>query len=183
MIEAQTISERYRENLSRERHILIPELVTCLLEHNEFEQIFGYNHYNKYNISKQIYKYFYTSKFIGNILEKPSIAKMLSLWRLSISASSKIVPMEYMSYKPHFVMVSPQGQSNMPRDMFDAGRKFKSECLDHRMNQFTQFTKWAVFCSEDLTNEVLAILEEVTKCGNHFKYFTTPPECFFVEKD
>lgn len=51
------------------------------------------------------------------------------------------------------------------------------------MSQFTQFTKWAVFCSEDLTNEVLSILEELTKCGSHFKYLTTSPECFFVEKD
>lgn len=84
LVEAETISERYKENLTHEKHILIPELVTCLLEHNEFEQVFGYSHYNKYNISKQIYKFFYTSKFIGNILEKPSIMKMLSLWRLSL---------------------------------------------------------------------------------------------------
>ena len=67
MIEAETVSERYRENLSGEKHVLIPELLSCLLEHETFEQIFGYNHYSKYNISKQVYKYFYAGKFVGNV--------------------------------------------------------------------------------------------------------------------
>ncbi len=31
LVEVETISERYRENLTREKHILIPEMISCLL--------------------------------------------------------------------------------------------------------------------------------------------------------
>lgn len=75
------------------------------------------------------------------------------------------------------------GITKVPRDMFEAGKDFKYGLLQYRMNQFTQFSKWAVFCSQDLTGEVLKILEEFTKCGSHFKYINTAPDCFFVEND
>jgi hypothetical protein len=102
---------------------------------------------------------------------------------MQIKPISEIVRMEKFNYLPNYIVVAPTGNAKVPRDMFDAGRDFKFNLLQYRMNQFTQFTKWAVFCSQDLTGEVLKVLEEFTKCGNHFKYLTTPPDCFFVEKD
>jgi hypothetical protein len=36
LIEVETISERYRENLAREKHVLIPEFVNCLLTQDSF---------------------------------------------------------------------------------------------------------------------------------------------------
>lgn len=98
MIEVETISERYRENLTREKHVLIPEHVNCLLTQDSFQEVYGYNHYKKFNISKHIYKYFYSSKFVGNMLEKPSVKKMLTLWRMQIKPVSELMKMEKFNY-------------------------------------------------------------------------------------
>lgn len=51
------------------------------------------------------------------------------------------------------------------------------------MFQFSELDKWMVFCPKSLTDQVVSILTFLAQCGAHFKYFSSQPQCFFVEED
>lgn len=184
LIEGEIINSRSEEvSKDREKRILIPEFLNMLIEHEEFKLIFGFDYYKKYKISQSLYKYFYGSRFIGNILEKPSVKKMITLWRLEIEQKSEILRFVKPSFYPEYMMVNPQGPSKLQRNLSEKSQEFYYQVLQHRMASFTQFKKWAVFCSKNILESVMKILKFLTECGDHFKYLSTKPECFFVESD
>lgn len=183
LVEAEVVSSRSDISGERKTRILIPEFLNLMVDHEKFKVIFGFDYYKKFKISRFLYKYFYTSRFIGNVLEKPSVKKMLTLWRLEIEKKSEILRFVKPDFYPEYLMVSPQGPSKLQKNLADSSQDFEYQALQYRMSQFTPFKKWAVFCSKGILEKVTSALKSLTECGEHFKYFSTKPECFFVESD
>ena len=183
LIEGETVSERHRKRLRRRREVLIPELITVLLTQDRFSEIYSYDHYKKFNISKQLYKYFYGSKFLGNMLEKQSVKRVRDFWRLKIDPEAEIFNFRRLDYYPEYGVVSPQGAAKIQRGLLEEDRFFEKTILEHRMNHFTKLTNWAVFCSKDLMDETTEMLQSLTERSDHFKYVNSTPECFFVKSD
>lgn len=130
-----------------------------------------------------MFNYYYSCRFVGNLLEKDRVKKFITRWKFSITPSPFMMNMRTLDYQPDFELISPNGPSKIERNFLKKEYDFRDRVLQHRMNQFQSLKNWVVFCPQNCTEKAVQILTDLSTTGSHFKYFDSKPQCFFVDSE
>lgn len=96
------------------------------------------------------------------MLEKPSVRKILNRQRIKLDFISTPVKFKRFGIDPCYVLKGERGQpKTFYRDLLIESSHFKNRIMKENMDQYTHFQNCAVFCSQELTNEVSSLLEKM----------------------
>lgn len=183
LIEAVSIQNRFGFVEDCQKRILIPSLVTLLLNEDSYRKVFGNGYFESFNINRDMYDYYYSCKFVGNLMEKEKAKRYMARWKFSIVPKPYMLTMASLPYQPDIELVAPTGIHKLQRNLCTTHDNFRNQALQLRMNQFSTLNKWVVFCPFEIREKAVEILTLLTQCAEHFKYFESAPDCFFVDYD
>lgn len=96
---------------------MIPSLLSLFVQDPIYDKIFGASYYDKINVDREQFNYYYSCRFISNLMEKERVGKFITKWRFSIVPSPYMLTMKTLSYLPEYQMECPTGISKIEKNL------------------------------------------------------------------
>lgn len=183
LVVAVPVNDRFESIKEQKEKILIPEMLHWIISSEDLLTVHGVDYFRASNVNPQIMKFFYIGKFMTSFIDKQPIKMELFKWKVQIDRSPSTMGFHSLEFNPSLLMISPQGQSRIERNLNDQNPSFYHSVLENRMYSYVPFKEILIAFPRDLVEKAQKIVQEFSDCLTHFKYSDKKPESIVIDLD
>lgn len=177
------VNDRFETIKEQKEKVLIPEMLHWIINNDDLLEVHGVDYYKVSDLKAQVMKFFYICKFMTNFIDKPPIRMELFKWKVAIDRSPSNMGFHTLDFNPSLLMISPQGQSKIERNLSDQDLSFYHSVLENRMYSYVPLNEILIAFPRDMVEKAQKIIQEFTDCLAHFKYTDKKPESVIIDLD